>query len=368
LHLRKPGTRDFIKKLMPGTMLEIGRKAYIYSHGTYTGYPYQVNNYGLPASVVSENIDGFLKAKAKGPASQKNFREWILTALGTGIAKNFMFPYNSKLFRIPLDRMTVAWMGRFVPSPSIDEVMRGLMPKGENDMGYNARFSYPEKGGIETVIMAVYEPVKDAVQLNAPVKSIDTAAKIVHYGNGKSVQYENLISTMPLRLFASLTRDRELKSLAAKLKAVSVYSLNIGFRKRRDIGKHWVYVPEPKYPFYRIGFPSEVSEYNAPKGCSSVFTEVSFTDRVPAGIDSKIISGLMDMGIVENRNDIIVKYPMVLRDAYVLYDLNREAVVSEMQARLEKMGIITAGRWGRWEYSSMEDAMLEGFAAAEKVK
>ncbi|MCE5301057.1 MAG: NAD(P)-binding protein, partial [Spirochaetia bacterium] len=136
LHLRKPETRNFIKKLMPEPMLEIGRKAYIYSHGAYTGYPYQVNNYGLPASVVSENIDGFLKAKAKGPASQENFREWILTALGIGIAKNFMFPYNSKLFRIPLDKMTVAWMGRFVPSPSIDEVMRGLMPKGENDMGY----------------------------------------------------------------------------------------------------------------------------------------------------------------------------------------------------------------------------------------
>jgi protoporphyrinogen oxidase len=29
------------------------------------------------------------------------------------------------------------------------------------------------------------------------------------------------------------------------------------------------------------------------------------------------------------------------------------------------MGIYTAGRWGNWEYSSMEDAILEGFEAAE---
>ena len=37
-----------------------------------------------------------------------------------------------------------------------------------------------------------------------------------------------------------------------------------------------VYFPEEKYPFYRIGFPSNFSGSVAPKGCSTMYIEVSY--------------------------------------------------------------------------------------------
>lgn len=366
LHLRKPETTAFVMKNSGVKLKKIARKAYIFSHGVYTDYPYQVNNYGLPGEIVAENLAGFLRAKTKGAPSKENFEKWIYTTLGQGIAKNFMVPYNEKLWKYPLEKLTLEWMGRFVPSPSIDEVMQGIMPKGESGVGYNACFYYPEKGGIESVIKGLFKKLAQSVKLKAQVKKIDLKGRTVYFEGGKE-NYESLISTMPLPAMVKLTGDKKLIKLALKLKATSVYCLNIGFKSDKKFNRHWVYVPESKYPFYRMGFPSEVVPGNAPAGCSSVFTEVSFRGKLPKGIDAKIIKGLIDIGIIKDKKDIIVKHPMILKDAYVIYDKERERVLPVLTRELEKHGIILAGRWGKWEYSSMEDAILEGFEAAEKI-
>jgi protoporphyrinogen oxidase len=366
LHLRKPETTAYVKK-SGAKLKKVARKARIFSNGVYTEYPYQVNNYGLPHEKVVENITGFLRAKGGGAPSTSNFKEWIMTALGKGIAGNFMLPYNEKLFKYPLEKLTLEWMGRFVPSPSVEDVMRGILPKGREGMGYNSWFYYPKSGGIESVIKALFEEVETAAEMCCEARGIDLKEKAVHCAGGRIEKYDRLITTMPLPEFINLTGDRELMKLASKLTAVSVYCLNIGYKKGRKTGMHWVYVPEEKYPFYRIGFPSEVSASVAPKNCSSVFAEASFYGAPPKGIDGKIIDGLVDMGIIRNKKDIVLTHPMVLKDAYVIYNKEREAVLPRIKASLEKQGVYTAGRWGNWEYSSMEDAILEGFEAADKA-
>ncbi|MBN1113886.1 MAG: NAD(P)-binding protein [Oligoflexia bacterium] len=366
LHLRKPETAAFVMKNSKTPLKKISRKAFIYSHGVYTDYPYQVNNYGLPGDIAAENLAGFLRAKTKGAPSKESFKKWIYTTLGEGIAKNFMLPYNEKLWKYPLEKLTLEWMGRFVPSPSVDEVMQGIMPKGKSGVGYNAFFFYPEAGGIESVVKGLYGGAAQGSRLKAQVKKIDMKNRMVFYDGGKE-SYKSLISTMPLPSLVRLTGDKKMIKLASDLKATSVYCLNIGFKSKKKFNRHWVYVPESKYPFYRIGFPSEVVPGNAPAGCASVFTEVSFRGRPPKGIDAKIIKGLIDMGIIKDRKDIIAAHPMILKDAYVIYDKDRAHALPVLTRELEKRGIYLAGRWGRWEYSSMEDAIIEGFEAAKKA-
>jgi len=74
------------------------------------------------------------------------------------------------------------------------------------------------------------------------------------------------------------------------------------------------------------------------------------------------------MGVIASKKDIVVRLPLVLKDAYVIYDREREEVMPKIMRTLNALGIYTAGRWGNWEYSSMEDAIIEGFEAAELVK
>ncbi len=366
LHLRNPQIEKFIFSFMKMKLNKIKREAYIFSNGVYSDYPYQVNNYGLPIEIIEENLTGFLHAYFKTKNQTENFKEWALQTFGTGIAKNFLFPYNKKLWHYPLQKLTTKWMGRFVPTPTIEEIMTGILPKGRTDVGYNAYFYYPEYGGIESVVKALYENVKDKTILNAETVEVDVENKTVHF-NKESVKYDTLLTTMPLNMFLSIIKgDNSLKKYSSKLLATSVYCLNIGFKSEEKINRHWIYVPGEEYIFYRVGFPSAICSSNAPRGMQSVFAEVSFNANIPASIDNAIISGLIGIGIIKNKNDVFLKYSMILPDAYVIYNKERERTLPVIKEKLKGYGILTAGRWGNWEYTSMEDAIIEGMEAAEE--
>ena len=53
--------------------------------------------------------------------------------------------------------------------------------------------------------------------------------------------------------------------------------------------------------------------------------------------------------------------------AYIIFDEHRHAHLQSLIEYLESRDIYTAGRYGRWEYFSMEDSILSGKSAAEAV-
>ena len=51
-----------------------------------------------------------------------------------------------------------------------------------------------------------------------------------------------------------------------------------------------------------------------------------------------------------------------------MFDEHRQARLQNLIDYLESRDIFTAGRYGRWDYYSMEDSILSGKSAAEKVE
>jgi protoporphyrinogen oxidase len=80
-----------------------------------------------------------------------NFEEWIYSTLGSGIAKHFMLPYNEKLWTVSPKELSCEWMGRFVPGTSLEQILDGALSDHSRNIGYNASFGYPLKGGIEAL-------------------------------------------------------------------------------------------------------------------------------------------------------------------------------------------------------------------------
>jgi hypothetical protein len=54
----------------------------------------------------------------------------------------------------------------------------------------------------------------------------------------------------------------------------------------------------------------------------------------------------------------------VLDPAYVVFDHAREAAVRFLREHLRRKGILTAGRYGSWDYNGMEASMADGIRAA----
>jgi protoporphyrinogen oxidase len=72
-----------------------------------------------------------------------HFREWIERYFGEGIAKHFMIPYNQKLLGVNLDQLRPEYAERFIPRPSVEDVLKGALGFSRESLGYNAKFLYP---------------------------------------------------------------------------------------------------------------------------------------------------------------------------------------------------------------------------------
>lgn len=376
LHTKTDCVKELITKLLKDNVVVNTRNSWIYSKGIYTRYPFQANLYGLPQEVICECLLSFTRAyysddSGKAIERYESFEDWILSNLGEGIAKHFMIPYNTKLWTVHPREMTCDWMGQFVPKPNIEQVFRGALMDKADDLGYNVEFIYPKIGGIQALIDGFAAKVKN-LYLNKRATKIHFEPKKVKFADGSNVDYDVLVSTVPIKSLMKMMPDSpvDLYEAAARLRCNSVLNVNLGINRPEITDKHWIYFPEEKYVFYRVGFPMNFSPYMTPPGMSSMYIEVSYPqgEQIDKGeVANRCIDDLIEIGILRNRNEIITQLILDIKHAYVIYDKNRKLILDVIQKFLQEHNIYSIGRYGSWGYSSMEDAILVGKGTAEKL-
>jgi protoporphyrinogen oxidase len=285
------------------------------------------------------------------------------------MCREFFFPYNRKMWRTPLREMGYAWTSWSVPVPAFDEILAGARGETRKGLGYNPSFLYPRSGGMGALVAALAAPLRDRIRTGTEIVRIDTKRKEAWSAAGESFRYDAMVATAPL---PALSRACDpvppsVRSAAGSLRWVKVLSLNFGIRGPAATFGHWVYVPERSYPFFRAGFLSNVSSGAAPGGCASVFVEKSFPSSAPIDVPVEVRSSLAHlarMGVLRKGQVPAAVEPVVLDPAYVVFDHAREAAVRFLREHLRRKGILTAGRYGSWDYNGMEASMADGIRAA----
>jgi len=79
-------------------------------------------------------------------------------------------------------------------------------------------------------------------------------------------------------------------------------------------------------------------------------------------------SGMEHAGILRPDDELVVADVKDLHYAYVYFDRHRARAVPAILAELERRGIYSIGRYGRWEHTSMEDAIGQGKQLAERLR
>ena len=374
LHLSNKYVKQLVIRLLRGNIRKMKRNSWIYSKGIYTKYPFQVNLYGLPVEVIKDCLIGFIEAKyEKTKIIPKNFEEWIYKYLGRGIAKHFMIPYNKKLWKTHPRKMSCEWLKNYVPTPSLEDVLEGALQYSKKNYGYNTYFYYPISGGIESLPRSFTSKIKSkCLQLNKKIDKINISKKKIFLENGEEKSYEILISTIPLPELLKLIEElpQNIKNISKNLNCTSVYNLNFGINRNQISDKHWIYFPEKDFIFYRVGFPSNYSPNMSPKKMSSVSVEISYPKGETINeknILDKTIKGLIECGILRPNDNIVTIHALNIKYAYVVYDHNYSRIIKKIKNYLESNKIYSIGRYGSWEYSSMEDAILSGKEIIDKI-
>jgi protoporphyrinogen oxidase len=397
LHLRDPGIESWIDQLLPDALIRLDRSAWVRSHGMLTPYPFQVNTAGLPIDVRLECLLGFIEtlrhperrqipvpeevsveaglpflATAPPPAADEpSFLDWIHHSFGSGFAKHFFVPYNTKLWRRDLAEVTGDWVSWSIPRPELRDVLRGAIAASDRTFGYNARFLYPKDGGIDHLPRAIAADLPPGVLLqDASVVEIEAGNRRVLLDGGETHDAELILTSIPLPALTRMTSDlpAELREEAERLRWVSVRAVNLGLRgPAPHPDAQWIYFPEEDVPFYRLGLPSSLCPAMAPEGHHSLVAEIAFRpeEDPEAGRSlDQTTEALAKAGLLHDADDIVYSRVIDSPEAYVVFDRDRRRVLPRLYRWYLDRGIVPMGRYGSWDYLSMEDCLLQGRQAA----
>ncbi len=362
---------SLVYELLKGELIRQRRRAYIYLHGTYVEYPFEVNLHGLPQDVIEECIEGARKRLEIHP---RNFMDWMKTTMGEGVAKHYMIPYNEKIWKYPLEDMSIDWVAGRIPSPSLEEMVKGSEGKVDREYGPNAYFLYPRLGGIGTIPNAFAKRVEE-ISINSNVTEIRSKTKhleVVYTLNSKQKMEvaDRVLSSVPLPELVKMIRSAPEEVIKASEGLVynSLACFNIGVDRRAISDKHWLYFPEKEYLFNRISFPMNLSPMTVPDGKSSILVEVTYRG---AKLDieetkEKVREGLINTDILRDNDKVEVFDTLDFKYAYVIYNQQHRRNVNIIQTYLNSLRITSMGRFGEWEYLNMDKSILSGKRAAEE--
>lgn len=325
------------------------------------GYPFQANIHHLEYSDFIKCLVDLWNAPATQTAcrddllqslhSPENFEEEVRRRFGDGITDLFFKPYNEKLYCTPLKEMDADAMKRFIPKVRFDEVISNF--KLQKEFGYNSTFLYSPTSGIQGLVDAFLSEKKVRHMLNEEIVNIDLTKKIVKTRN-HAFTYDVLVNTLPLNLFAKLTKKKDLT-----LKSVDVHVYNITFQSKSSHGDGfcWLYFPDESLPFYRVGFYN----YMSGKDDTSIYVEVSTKTNSKTKVPeiNDIIKKLMKAGIVYGGAPVKDTQKLVISPAYAILEKDTEEKVSKYRTELQTQNVYLTGRYGKWEYSSIEDAIVD---------
>lgn len=372
LHLRDPQTRGLVADLFEddGELVTIDRRTRVCTHGVSLAYPFQANLHGLPLAVVQECLAGFVAARermARGESVGPRFAAYAEAQFGAGIARHFFVPYNAKMWGEFAEQLTADWVSRFVPLPDVAQVIGGAIGVEQGGIGYNARFVYPAAGGIDALPERLRARLGGHVELRlgCGVDEVDAAGRRLKLTGERDWRgYAALVSTIPLPVLISRMPGAPIsvREAAGRLRWLRWRYLDVALRAPTAVDWHWAYVPEPRWPFFRVGVYSNALASMAPAGCSNLYVELA--DRDGPLDEAGVIASLVALGVVGDPQDVLFVRERRIEYAYVVFDDEHAAAVRDIQAWLAGVGIRSCGRYGAWTYNSMEDSMIQGRQAA----
>ncbi len=399
---------SLFREILGENFHEQQRESWVSLYDTYQRYPFQGNLYGLPPAVVKECLLGVIEAgrhanpavagliagngngDGNGHSAPANFLDWSRQTFGEGITKHFMQPYNYKVWGIDPAKMSSDWIAGRVLTPSLDEVIEGALQRGRADLGPNARFGYPLRGGCEMFVSGLAQRVKargGASSFGRTLVRLDTKKKratfrVEEQGTSghryETVGYDVLFPSVPLPdLIRAIPDAPEAVRLAAEgLPSTSVVCVNLGINRERVTEKHWIYYPESqdKFIFQRIFVQSNASPYTAPPGHSALTFEISHSKfkRLPVrgkrALVDACVAGLRRTDLWREGDEVVFEQVLGMPHAYIPFTPERPGHLEVINAFLHARDIFPIGRFGEWKYVNQDGAILSAKRVVESVQ
>lgn len=338
-------------------VVEVNKCTAIKYGDRFIDFPFQKNIHQLPKQ---EFIDCLVDLfNTENESDYSNFKEMLYTKFGKSTAEKFLIPYNEKLYACELNKLDKEAMGRFFPYANRIEIVRNF--RTANNTSYNGSFLYPKEGAIKYVESIANKIDSNKIMTSTTVESIDATNHVATLSSGETIKYNRLVSTIPFPKLIELCGIEFCKQTYSWNK---VLVFNIGFNcKGPDTVHHWIYYPEKKYCFYRVGFYDNILNQDR----TSIYVELGFSKNETINADDwkeQVIKDLIEANVITSNMEIVDYQSIVMDPAYVHITSSSNNNVAIIKKRLQIADIYSIGRYGSWTYCSIEDNIKEAYALA----
>lgn len=332
-------------------------------------HPVQNNMFPLSVDEKVTLIAGLVE---RPDISINNYRDWLIYQYGEAIALRWPLPYTEKYWTVTAEELGTGWIGSRVRRADVREVLHGAFTSETPNHYYANEMRYPVRGGYKAFIESMIEETE--IRCGYQATAINLEQRQVHFANGEVAHFKTLINTLPLPTLINLIDGvpDKVRKAAASLFATSVDLISVGFRLPEVQPHLWFYIYDADILAARAYSPSIKSRDNVPDGCSSLQFEIYSSTRKPQThspdeMKANIMMALKKMEILQSEVDVIFMHHKHLPWGNVVFDLGMEERRDLVRGWLEQMGIISAGRFGEWDYLWSNQAFMSGKKAAQKI-
>jgi protoporphyrinogen oxidase len=359
-----PTVLHFIKTLAPVKTYARRSSVYFREQDRYVPYPLQNHLRFLDRPTVGE----VLKDLARTPGSFQTMEEWMREYFGPTLCEMFFYPFHD-LYTAGLYK-TIAPQDAYKSPVSLPHVIQGAFDEAPA-VGYNVNFVYPAEG-LNT--LAHRMAAMCDVHYNKRVTAIDVKRKELQLADGSTLPFTKLVSTLPLNKMMEMTG---LKVEAKADPYTSVLVLNIGAKRGPACpDDHWLYNPDAKSGFHRVGFYSNVDHSFLPASARPNNDSVSiYVERAYVGgtkLQPKEIRAYSEAVVKELQEwnyigEAEVVDPTWIEVAYT-WSYPGSRWKAQAMHKLEEHNIYQVGRYGRWIFQGIADSIRDGFYAGSSFK
>ncbi len=345
LDVRRPLVCDFVFRFLPKEeWLSFDRDSRISIHGTEINHPFEANIWQLPEEYQEKYLESIKNAGCNtGKEKPALFTEWIRWKLGDEIADNYMLPYNSKIFSDTLDELGTYWLEK-LPNVSFEETLQSCKEhKSFGTQPGHAKFFYPKEYGYGEAFLRIADSMKENVVCGVSVKEMDLESKTVGLSDGREIQAETIITTIPWTSIEVKGASDEFKEAVSCLKHSSVEIRYVP--EDLDTKAHWVYVPDPEKAYHRIL-------------CRSNFCMDSKGYWVET--HSKRVTAYENTDWNDN-------YAYMNEYAYPLNTIDKPSKIAFVLKEAASKGVVGLGRWGEHEHYNSDVVIERAMKLADKL-
>lgn len=387
---------DYVRELFSSNVqdgfYEYPIKTRCYYSGYWVDHPAQAHLWQLPEPLRSECAADMLHAvRSEAECAPNNFMEWLEVSYGKTFSENFPAAYARKYWTVDPKHLSIDWLGPRMPKMHVSEIEVGLVPGTFQNIHYIKSARYPVTGGYQSF----FERMANGANLclAKEIAAIDLRQRQIWLEDGSRLDFETLVSTMPLPDFVNRCCNvpADVREAVGELDCSQLLMVDVFAPQTQRIEGNWFYVYDKDMWSTRIHCVEKLAPGNAPPGWTGVQVEVYFSRHRPfpgnaSQIAREVATELVTMGFVDE--DLMAAGKCMVqwrwsRYANVIFTHTRRGALGRIWSWLEQYGlvrraddtdagtdwtqgahpegsIIMAGRFAEWKYFWTDDCIMRG--------